>query len=81
MKEIKETNVSAAAPTASGSLVSKNVEKTFNIGTINQKTARHGVDLVLKLGDFVTEIGGNGAGKSTPLKVVAGVSQGRKRHH
>ncbi len=73
MKEIKETNVSAAVPSTSGSLVVKHVEKTFNIGTINQKTALNGVDLTLNPGDFVTIIGGNGAGKSTMLNVIAGV--------
>lgn len=51
----------------------KNVHKTFNPGTINEKKALNGVDLVLKEGDFVTVIGGNGAGKSTMLNMVAGV--------
>ena len=51
----------------------KGVEKTFNIGTINEKKALQGVDLVLNEGDFVTVIGGNGAGKSTMLNMVAGV--------
>ncbi len=51
----------------------KNVHKTFNPGTINEKKALNGVDLVLNEGDFVTVIGGNGAGKSTILNMVAGV--------
>ena len=51
----------------------KNVHKTFNPGTINEKKALSGVDLVLNEGDFVTVIGGNGAGKSTMLNMVAGV--------
>jgi putative ABC transport system ATP-binding protein len=51
----------------------KNVHKTFNPGTINEKKALSGVDLVLEEGDFVTVIGGNGAGKSTMLNMVAGV--------
>lgn len=51
----------------------KNVHKTFNPGTINEKKALTGVDLVLNEGDFVTVIGGNGAGKSTLLNMVAGV--------
>ncbi len=51
----------------------KNVKKTFNIGTINEKQALCGVDLKLKEGDFVTVIGGNGAGKSTLLNAIAGV--------
>ena len=51
----------------------KNIYKTFNAGTVNQKTALNGVSLHLNEGDFVTVIGGNGAGKSTLLNAVAGV--------
>lgn len=51
----------------------ENVHKTFNIGTINEKIALNGVDLKLNEGDFVTIIGGNGAGKSTTLNAIAGV--------
>lgn len=51
----------------------KNVHKTFNPGTINEKKALNGIDLKLDEGDFVTVIGGNGAGKSTMLNMVAGV--------
>lgn len=47
--------------------------KTFNAGTVNEKTALQGLSLELKEGDFVTVIGGNGAGKSTMLNAVAGV--------
>ncbi len=47
--------------------------KTFNPGTPNQKTALRGLSLHLNEGDFVTVIGGNGAGKSTMLNAVAGV--------
>ena len=47
--------------------------KTFNAGTVNEKTALNGVSLTLNDGDFVTVIGGNGAGKSTLLNAVAGV--------
>ena len=50
-----------------------NVRKTFNKGTINEKTALNGIDLHLDPGDFVTIIGGNGAGKSTMLNMIAGV--------
>ena len=50
----------------------KNVSKTFNPGTINAKTALSGLDLRLNDGDFVTVIGGNGAGKSTMLNAIAG---------
>lgn len=51
----------------------KNIYKTFNPRTINEKTALNGLSLNLKDGDFVTVIGGNGAGKSTMLNAVAGV--------
>ncbi len=51
----------------------RNVEKTFNPGTINEKKALNGINLHLDEGDFVTVIGGNGAGKSTMLNMVAGV--------
>ena len=50
----------------------RNVHKTFNPGTINEKHALNGVNLKLEEGDFVTVIGGNGAGKSTMLNAVAG---------
>ena len=49
-----------------------NISKTFNPGTVNEKTALRNVSLTLKDGDFVTVIGGNGAGKSTLLNAVAG---------
>lgn len=50
-----------------------NVRKTFNRGTVNEKVALAGIDLHLERGDFVTVIGGNGAGKSTMLNMIAGV--------
>ncbi len=50
-----------------------NLQKTFNPGTINAKTALAGLDLHLADGDFVTVIGGNGAGKSTLLNAISGV--------
>ena len=50
----------------------KNIYKTFNAGTVNEKRALNGVNLHLAPGDFVTVIGGNGAGKSTTLNAVAG---------
>ena len=49
------------------------IAKTFNPGTITEKRALTDVDLKLNEGDFVTIIGGNGAGKSTALNAVAGV--------
>ena len=51
----------------------KNVWKTFNKGTVNEKQALCGVNLTLNDGDFCTVIGGNGAGKSTTLNAIAGV--------
>lgn len=51
----------------------EDVYKTFNAGTINEKKALCGVNLTLEEGEFVTVIGGNGAGKSTTLNAVAGV--------
>ena len=50
-----------------------NVKKTFNPKTVNEKVALNGVNLHLNDGDFVTVIGGNGAGKSTTLNAIAGV--------
>lgn len=51
----------------------KNIRKTFNAKTVNEKVALNGVDLQMEDGDFVTVIGGNGAGKSTMLNAIAGV--------
>ena len=51
----------------------KEIWKTFNAGTVNEKQALRGVSLTLKDGDFCTVIGGNGAGKSTTLNLIAGV--------
>jgi len=50
-----------------------NVRKAFNRGTVNEKVALNGLNLHLNKGDFVTVIGGNGAGKSTMLNMIAGV--------
>ena len=58
----------------------EHVYKTFNPGTVNEKVALKDLNLELKPGEFVTVIGGNGAGKSTMLNCVAGVftaEQGR----
>ena len=54
-------------------LTIKEVYKTFNPGTINEKRALQGLNLHVNPGDFITIIGGNGAGKSTMLNMVAGV--------
>jgi putative ABC transport system ATP-binding protein len=49
-----------------------NISKTFNPGTVNEKTAISGLSLHLDPGDFVTIIGSNGAGKSTLFNAIAG---------
>ena len=51
----------------------KNVTKVFNPGTVNEKVALNDFSLTLEDGDFVTVIGGNGAGKSTMMNAIAGV--------
>ena len=51
----------------------KGIYKTFNAGTVNEKRAIDNLNLTLEDGDFVTIIGGNGAGKSTTLNLIAGV--------
>ena len=49
------------------------IEKSFNIGTINEKKVLNDLNLTINDGDFITVIGGNGAGKSTMLNTIAGV--------
>lgn len=51
----------------------KNISKTFFPGTVHEKTALDNLSLTLHEGDFVTVIGGNGAGKSTMLNAIAGI--------
>ncbi len=51
----------------------KNLYKTFNANTVNEKRALADLNLTLQAGDFVTVIGGNGAGKSTMLNAISGV--------
>ena len=48
------------------------ISKTFNPGTINEKTALRDVSLTLKDGEFVTVLGSNGAGKSTLFNAISG---------
>lgn len=50
----------------------RNIHKTFNAGTVNEKKALNGLSLKLEAGDFVTIVGSNGAGKSTLFNAVAG---------
>lgn len=54
-------------------LTISHVSKTFNPGTVNEKKALQDINLHLEPEDFVTVIGGNGAGKSTTLNMIAGV--------
>ena len=76
-KKVQKDSGSAALPQAqaasAGPAAALNGPKTFNPGTVNEKTALNGLSLHLDEGDFVTVIGGNGAGKSTMLNAVAGV--------
>ncbi len=51
----------------------ENIRKVFNAGTVNEKVALNNLNLHLEPGDFVTVIGGNGAGKSTMLNCVSGL--------
>ena len=51
----------------------ENISKTFNAGTVNEKVALNGLNFHMREGEFVTVIGGNGAGKSTMLNAIAGV--------
>ena len=53
----------------------ENIRKVFNPGTINEKVALDGVNLTLEEGEFVTVIGGNGAGKSTMMNMLYGLLQ------
>lgn len=53
-------------------LIMKNVSKTFNAGTVNEKCALDNVELELKAGDFATIVGSNGAGKSTLFNAITG---------
>ena len=56
-----------------GKLEMKNLTKTFNPGTVNEKTALSGLSLTVEDGDFITIVGSNGAGKSTLFLAIAGV--------
>ena len=58
--------------TSENMLIMKNVSKTFNPGTVNEKCALDAVSLTLKSGDFATSVGSNGAGKSTLFNAITG---------
>ena len=53
-------------------LTLQNVHKTFEAKTPNENHVLKGIDLKVEKGDFITIIGGNGAGKSTFLNAIAG---------
>ena len=59
----------------------KQVSKTFNLGTVNEKKVLHEINLELDKGDFVTIIGGNGAGKSTLLNMICWIISFRLRNY
>lgn len=54
-------------------LVMRDVSKTFNPGTVNEKCALKNLNLTLKQGEFATIVGSNGAGKSTLFNAITGV--------
>lgn len=58
-----------------------NLRKTFNPGTVNEKTALDGVSLTLRDGDFVSVIGGNGAGQIHAAQCRRGHLAGGFGHH
>lgn len=79
MPLLKE-KISNAKGGVTGMLDVKDIRKTFNKGTVNEKKALQGLNLHLNDGDFVTVIGGNGAGKSTMLSHCRCMGC-RQRHH
>mgnify|MGYP005849701255 CR=1 FL=1 len=50
----------------------KNISKTFNPGTVNEKYALHGLSLSVPDRDFITIVGANGAGKFTLFGAISG---------
>ena len=55
----------------------RDLHKTFNPGTVNEKVALNGVSLTMEAGDFATIVGSNGAGKSTLFNAIAASSPTR----
>ncbi len=53
-------------------LTLKNITKTFNPGTVNEKLALDNVSLHLAPGDFAAIVGSNGAGKTTLFGAITG---------
>ena len=58
-----------------GKLEMKNLTKTFNPGTVNEKTALSGLSLTVEDGDFITIVGSNGAGKSTLFHAIGALDK------
>lgn len=50
----------------------KNITKTFNGGTHNEKTIIDRLNLKIERDDFITIIGSNGAGKTTLFNLISG---------
>lgn len=73
MSDINDIVSSAEVSRDAAALVLDGVTKVFNPGTINEKIALSDLSLTIRDGEFVTVIGGNGAGKSTMLNAIAGV--------
>ena len=48
------------------------ISKTFNPGTVNEKTALTDVSLTIDDGEFLTIVGSNGAGKTTLFNAICG---------
>ena len=62
----------------------RDLHKTFNPGTVNEKVALNGVSLTMEAGDFATIVGSNGAGKSTLFNAITGgfiADEARLAHH
>lgn len=57
------------------------IDKSFNIGTINEKQIFKGLNLTINDGDFITVIGGNGAGKIYHAQPGCRCPQSRRRPH
>lgn len=48
------------------------IDKTFNIGTIDEKVLFNNFNLTINDGEFVAVIGSNGSGKTTMLNIISG---------
>ena len=50
----------------------KNIEKYYNVGTINEMCLFNGFNLTVGDGDFVSVVGSNGSGKTSMLNIICG---------